>query len=340
MSKFFSSYTKTVRLMLKEYNNELYNYFYDDNIEEVWERFDNWDGGIDYYSIIVRIPVVFFVSLRQKNKIPETEELILGLYNDVMRGSEEAKQLDKIILKPSTEEISIIGDDVDDSMWKPGLFRLFISHLTENKESASNLKKCLLMYGIDGFVAHEDIQPSKEWQLELEKALFTMDALCAIVVPKFIESQWCDQEVGIALGQRKLVISINKGRNPYGFFGKYQASQSNSKDANVVAKNVWLTIITNEKTKLIYFKKLIEVILNTTNESDALQYIKVLENCKGISKQYIEKLRDNWNHNFFLFTSQELVDSINPVFEKYGLTKLGGEESKNEKQIDYDELPF
>lgn len=43
-----------------------------------------------------------------------------------------------------------------------------------------------------------------------------MDALCAIVAPDFKNSNWCDQEVGIALGQRKLVIPISKdGEMPY-----------------------------------------------------------------------------------------------------------------------------
>lgn len=47
--------------------------------------------------------------------------------------------------------------------WKLGFFKMFISHLTSNKSSATNLKRCLEQYAISGFVAHEDIEPSKEW---------------------------------------------------------------------------------------------------------------------------------------------------------------------------------
>lgn len=77
--------------------------------------------------------------------------------------------------------------------------------------------------------------------MEIEKALFTMDALCAIVVPDFIKSQWCDQEIGIALGQRKQVFAINKGAVPYGFFGRYQALKS-KKNASQMALEVWKAI--------------------------------------------------------------------------------------------------
>lgn len=53
---------------------------------------------------------------------------------------------------------------VDDSrFWMPGYFRLFISHLSVDKKKASQLQQALKRFGISGFVAHEDIEPTKEW---------------------------------------------------------------------------------------------------------------------------------------------------------------------------------
>ena len=188
MAKVFSSYTNVVRKMVRNYNVELYNYFSEQNIEESWVDHDNWNGGIDFYMIIIRVPVDYFENIRRRGVVEEIENTIGSFYNDAMRGDGESIQLRGVILKPIADDISVFGDNVDDSMWKPGHFRLFISHLSANKESASNLKRCLLDYGIDCFVAHEDITPSKEWEMEIEKALFTMDALCAIVVPDFIKN--------------------------------------------------------------------------------------------------------------------------------------------------------
>ncbi len=338
MAKIFSEYTNTVRRMIKGYNSDIYNLFCEQNIEEVWADHDNWNGGIDFYNIIISIPVEYFEELRKRNILEETERTITGFYNDAMRGEGESIQLRSVILKPTAEDISNFGDNVDDSMWRIGHFRLFISHLNTNKESASNLKHCLSDYGIDCFVAHEDITPSREWEVEIEKALFTMDALCAIVAPEFIKSKWCDQEVGIALGQKKLVISIDKGEVPYGFFGKYQALKSRNKTANELAADVWKALYANEKTKAIYINKLVGLILNSTIKSDAIKYIEVIKQCDNLSKYYIENLHDSFTSNSIL-NSDDIIDSINPVFQKYGLIPLSPI-SLTAKHNDYNDLPF
>ena len=94
--------------------------------------------------------------------------------------------------------------------------------------STNNKKDGLKLYGISGFVAHVDIESSKQWQDEIEKALHTMDALTAILMEGFKESNWCDQEIGFAVGKDVLIIPIKKELNPYGFIGKYQAIQGNN----------------------------------------------------------------------------------------------------------------
>lgn len=338
MNKLFSSYTKTIRRMLKRYDPELSNLFYDQNIEENWITHDNWNGGIDFYNIILKVPVDYFENLRRRGAVKETENAINGYYKDAMRGEDESLQISGVILKPSDDDITILGDNIDDSMWRSGQFRLFISHLSANKTSASNLKSCLSGYGIDCFVAHEDITPSKEWEIEIEKALFTMDALCAIVAPGFINSHWCDQEVGIALGQKKLVISINKGAVPYGFFGKYQALASKDKKANDIAKDIWKAVYTNDRTRPTYMKKLISLILNATNASDAMQFIEVLKKCHNVDKQFVEVLHEKFGFNKIL-SSQDVLISINHVFQQYGLTLLTPSDYIS-VQNDYNELPF
>lgn len=338
MTKIFSEYTNTVRRMIKGYNSDMYNFFCEQNIEEVWTYHDNWNGGIDFYNIIINVSVDYFEKLRKRGILEEIESTIAGFYNDAMRGDGESIQLRSVILKPTAEDISTFGDNLDDSMWKPGHFRLFISHLSTNKESASNLKCCLANYGIDCFVAHEDITPSKEWEMEIEKALFTMDALCAIVVPDFIKSLWCDQEVGIALGQRKLVISIDKGNVPYGFFGKYQALKSRNKTANELATDVWKALYTNERTKTVYFNKLVSLILNSTLKSDAVKYIEIIKKCDDLSKYFVESLHNNLIANNIL-NSEDVIDSINPLFQKYGLMPLSAISHSGHKN-DYNDLPF
>ncbi len=107
--------------------------------------------------------------------------------------------------------------------WATGSFRLFISHTTGFRESAGRLRKQLTPWGVDAFVAHDVIEPTREWQEEIEAALRTCDAMCAMVTPEFVESRWCDQEIGFALARGIVIVPMKIGTDPHGFIAKLQA---------------------------------------------------------------------------------------------------------------------
>jgi AbiJ N-terminal domain 3/TIR domain len=117
-------------------------------------------------------------------------------------------------------------------------FRLFISHIAIHKDKAIRLKSCLARYGIDGFVAHEDIEPTLEWQSEIEKALRTMDAFVAIHTVGFAKSIWTQQEVGYAVGRGVKIISLQMGEDPTGFISKHQALRRGHRKAEEVAAEI------------------------------------------------------------------------------------------------------
>lgn len=54
----------------------------------------------------------------------------------------------------------------DEEPWEDGRFRLFITHLAKHKVKAHALKSNLRFYGIDAFVAHDDIRPGTRAQAE------------------------------------------------------------------------------------------------------------------------------------------------------------------------------
>ena len=252
------------------------------------------------------------------------EEKLSAMYNELIGE----------IIPSDTFEQTIMNADC----WRSGYYRIFISHLTEDKESAAYLKNQLAKYGIDCFVAHEDITPSKEWEVEIENGLFTMDALCAIVVPEFNGSQWCDQEVGIALGQRKLVISINKGENPYGFFGKFQALKSKSTSADMAAE-VWKAISNNDRTKDSYSEKLINLLLNVKNDAECKTLLPILEMYERIDRRHIDNLRNHYSDNALLMDRQNLA-MANKVFQKYGFPVIVSQLHTPTSVFDNNDLPF
>lgn len=80
------------------------------------------------------------------------------------------------IADTTSQPVAIVERDIN-RIWTKGSFRLFISHASAHKVEVSNLKVQLEQYNISSFVAHEDIEPSRVWQTEIENALRTMDAL-------------------------------------------------------------------------------------------------------------------------------------------------------------------
>jgi nucleoside 2-deoxyribosyltransferase len=134
-------------------------------------------------------------------------------------------------------------------LWKAGFFRLFMSHSSQQVDEVRELKRELQQYGIDGFVAHEDIEPTQEWLDVIEEALKTCDALVAYLSLNFETSPWTNQEVGYALGREILVISIDKGKAAYGFMGKYQHLSGTGKSAERLAKDLFDCLISHPLTR-------------------------------------------------------------------------------------------
>ncbi len=127
-------------------------------------------------------------------------------------------------------------------------FRLFLSHIAKRKTIAIRLKECLSDYAISAFVAHEDIHPTSEWQIEVERALRTMDALVAIHTVGFSESNWTQQEVGFAIGRGVKVISFKMGEDPTGFISNRQALLRNNRKAEEISKEIESLLQANSDT--------------------------------------------------------------------------------------------
>ena len=230
------------------------------------------------------------------------------------------------------------GEYLETDFWKKGYFKLFLSHISDYKKKMSILQQSLLNYGISSFVAHEDITPTKEWQLEIEKALFTMDALVAILTPEFNKSRWTDQEVGVAVGRDILIIPIKKGMDPYGFIGKYQGFQGSGKKVSEVAKGIFNIIIKNSKTKNKMISALTEQLLFSRSKPIAEKKISLIEKIDEVPLKYLEKIQENATNNEVIRKSDNLIDRLNIIMEDYEINKIDIYEEE-ESYTDF-EVPF
>lgn len=245
-------------------------------------------------------------------------------------------------LKVEHEILDLNGEEdlfIDTNFWKPGHFKLFLSHLSSFKGKISLLKNELEKYGISAFVAHEDIEPAKQWQDEIEKGLFSMDALCAIIMPGFRESNWTDQEIGVAIGRKLLVIPIRRGLDPYGFIGKYQGYQSLGKKIHEVAESIFEIIHKNNKTKTKYLTIITELFLLSNSSDDGLKRILILRKIDSISKEKAIHMHSRIIENQNLKESK-IISEFNNLCKEFNLSKITlSDFDKNLLNDDYD-LPF
>lgn len=101
--------------------------------------------------------------------------------------------------------------------------RFFISYTIATRELVGQLKKHLELNGFDVFCAHEDIRPATEWQDDILRNLDMADVFIAVLTSDFKESDWTDQETGVAVAGNKFIIPIQIDMSPYGFINKYQS---------------------------------------------------------------------------------------------------------------------
>lgn len=248
---------------------------------------------------------------------------------------------DEVVLKIANDlglESVPLARNTDSKFWAPGHFRLFISHLSAFKVKASQLQASLKDYGISAFVAHEDIEPTKEWFSEIEAALFSMDALTALLSVGFHESKWTDHEIGVAIGREKLVIPVKRDMDPYGLFGKYQALNSRGLTVARVAELICEILLDNKRTRARYLDSLSELFLMSSSADDANRWYGVICRAGELPQKYLERLHQNIPGNKVIINEKSILEDLNKKFHATGLNALSL--GTAEPIFTEDEIPF
>lgn len=165
----------------------------------------------------------------------------------------------------------------DPPFWRKDMFRVFVSHLAAHRTFAAELQAALLEYGISSFVAHNDIEPTAEWQAQIELALSSCDGLVALLHPNFHQSNWTDQEIGYAMGRGVPAFSIRFGPDPYGFIGRFQAFNGNGKTSAEIARELFDAYRKNEQTQYRMANVLVQLLEDSPSFAAAKTRMGYLE---------------------------------------------------------------
>jgi hypothetical protein len=130
------------------------------------------------------------------------------------------------------------------SFWRNGEIRLFVSHRDVHKRKALDLQRALDGFGVSSFVAHETIEPNKEWAREITLGLETMEVMLVFLTNDFSESVYTNQEVGFALGRNSPIIALKLEKaDPPGFISHKQALRGSLDNPAASAIDVWKLIV-------------------------------------------------------------------------------------------------
>jgi hypothetical protein len=227
-------------------------------------------------------------------------------------------------------------DVMESSFWEPRYFRLFLSHLSSFKKTTAVFQRTLRRFGISAFVAHVDIEPTRVWEDEIEAALFSMDALAAILMPGFKESNWTDQEVGVAVGRGVLIIPVIRGLNPNGFIAKYQGLQTSNKTVPRVATELFQILARSPKTRTRMLSCLVDTLLQSTSEEEAIEKLGLLHADDSLPIAFLDKLKEGASSG--ILAQGKPLEKLNELLIKRGqpTVSTGGAQ----QTIAEDEVPF
>ena len=102
---------------------------------------------------------------------------------------------------------------------------VFLSYSHENRRIARSLKAGLEQFGMEAFLAHEDLSPSSNWLRVIRKNLRGCQVFMPLLTKEFKKSDWTDQETGFAVALRKVILPITVDFLPYGFIHEIHAQE-------------------------------------------------------------------------------------------------------------------
>jgi hypothetical protein len=298
--------------------------------------YDNWQGGSTYYSLQLELPVAQYARLEPT--LSQAEETITEKIRLALRktGSDIISQ---VVITPAFDDSerdqgSIATSDAARHLWDPGMFRLFLSHVAVHKVAVAELKRKLFVYGVSGFVAHEDIEPSLEWQGEIELALRSMDAMAALLTPEFHESNWTDQETGIAIGQGVLVVPVRLPINPYGFLAKTQGLRGELTIRAALASEIVDILLRRPRTADAMREGLVVALESSTSYADSKAVTAKLKVAGSFNDDQVRRLIAAINTNSQVSRSIGVPEALRRIVDAQTPEPPPAEEN------DLDDLPF
>lgn len=186
--------------------------------------------------------------------------------------------------------------------------KVFISYSSEDKRLGRLFKTCFENYaGFLVFLAHEDILPATEWELKIIKELKESDAVIPLITENYRNSEFTDQELGMALAWRKTILPPKLTNiNPYGFIKKFQALKCRNNEFSIINAVVSIVLVLIESKEFNKHKEaVIDSVIKAFNQSSSFKMtrtiIRVLTKIISFNEEQILSLKKAIKNNYQIY---------------------------------------
>jgi len=209
----------------------------------------------------------------------------------------------------------------------------FMSYQTDDRAIAAKVSDLLGKIGITSFMAHEHIEVSVEWRIEILRQLGLADLFVPILSKKYYGSIWCKQESGIAAFRDITIIPLSiDGSIPEGFLGHIQSTRVSNDEPTF--KNLFpglakqdISFLIEAITKIISSsgnyrtaESNFELILPYVDRATDAQMTELLKvstqnnqvcNAGLCAQTYLPPLLASHGHLLDAATKKELIETLN-----------------------------
>jgi len=207
--------------------------------------------------------------------------------------------------------------------------RLFISYSSEDKHLTGEIKEELESYGLDVFVAHDDIEGGDNWEEETKNNLNMCDILLLILSKNFKQSDYTDQETGMALAWGKKIISLKVEIPPYGFANKWQAvslrarkkyETDNEGAINDACKKIIDTIKKDDRFAPTLVDSMIKAAVTSKNWVDTNKICENLPPLSDLNLGQIFGLTNKGLDNLEFYRATDGIKLLKNIYKNYKFT--------------------
>ncbi|MGO9481434.1 MAG: toll/interleukin-1 receptor domain-containing protein [Candidatus Kryptoniota bacterium] len=167
------------------------------------------------------------------------------------------------------------------------MLKVFLSYHSSERALAGTIKNHLYNYGMDVFLAHEDIQPAEEWQIRILAELRKADVFLPLLTERFLTSKWTSQECGVAVARGTFIVSLKVSIDPFGFLSKYQAFNFKTENVGRSCTGVAKVIHKNRKLQKRFLDGLIASFGRSSSFEDAKERASRLNDFDGYNGRQV-----------------------------------------------------